>query len=884
MRSRGLSEISHQSIGSNEDDVVLGDRLNHPIRQPYGAPEFLGQRQGFHHRPIRQPNRPPPNLIGARVEGFLSFPQRMPTRRPISPPAVDLVQQHAGFQRFLKEHASPPHHRVTAGGRIVPANGPPPIFNVNSIAGVTKSPLHPDATTTDNTTKVDEATKLTPSATGPLFASAASKHGIVVSGASEQSNIVQNPTEPSPGTGSKIGPAANLQAQIGAALQYPANTTPIMVLQDGTTFVMQNGLPFKVYSNGLATVTEPVPLLFAQQGSAQPLSSASLLQPVAPQPNYTSLYGSLPEFPAVNSNPDVHSHPAHVRLESSDQTLRQQHEALRNDLQSLDKHIALNGKRFGRHDQLAYVALRKQLVQQLDHYRRCLSRTSSSESSGQHFQYTSLGAQPSASQWLDRISASNSNAPTSIGQLQPTTNLKSGMTFSKITHGSQAPPLPDSNNSGTVPLKTPSIKSSTGAKKVLSPEAPPFVPGSLRAGPARKVESCIPSGDVQTSLLSSRPDSTSSAAAAPTMDLASRSVSNKENHRIPQPESIKAQTERGRLTGLSHARYGTSGSAMEALIPEVHQQDIAYVDRMALNPIYGPKKYCSTVAEVQEVIRRVREQARLYGCKGGSSKDPEFDAEQDVRWAISDTTPIPLPKKIPDHIAYPRPWYWEDSAFNLYADRSNLRAVDTDDKQQATNNSTAHKPSAELSKTKVTPEDSNPKRIYHLDQEPPIVGETKFGAVNRISETSEPATEVPFISSRQAANLRETRHILGIMPSNNSKFKSGLGKNDDLSGIGATSSHYAEVFASDPFGGIENMRTGDPGNANASPSTKPVVKLPRVRPSGPSGAPEAMKSGDENYAPDGILKDNDFKSAVTSRYVKPKCGWYIWLRFLQKYY
>ena len=871
MRSRGLSEVSHQSIGSNEDSVVLGNHLNHPVRQPYGAPDFPGQRQGFHHRPIRQPNRPPPNLIGARVEGFLSFPQRMPTRRPVSPPGADLVQQHAGFQRFLKEHASPPHHRVTAGGRIVPANGPPPIFNVNTITGAIKAPSRTDATTTNNTAKVDPATKLMPSASGPLFASAASKHGIIVSGASEQSKIVQTPQQPSPNTGSKIDQAATFQAQTGAALQYPANTTPIMVLQDGTTFVMQNGLPYRVYSNGLATITEPVPLLFAQQGTTQSLPISNLVQPVAPQPNFASLYANLPEVSAVNTDPDVHSLPTHVRLESSDQNLRQQHEALRNELQSLDKHIALNGKRFGRHDQLAYVTLRKQLVQQLDHYRRCLSQTSSSESTGQHFQYTSLGAQPSASQWVDRVSASNSNPPICIGQSQPTTNVKSSKTISNTNYGSQAPPLPDFNNSSTVPLKTPSLKSNTGVRKVLSPEAPPFVPGSLRAGTARKVESCIPSGDVQNSFFSSRPGSTSSAVAAPTMALASQSVSNKENHRMSQPESIKAQTERGQLTGLSHTRYGTSGSAMEALVPEVHQQDIAYVDSMALNPIYGPKKYCSTVPEVQEVIRRVREQARLYGCKGGSSKDPEFDAEQDVRWAISDTTPIPLPKKVPDHIAHPRPWYWEDSAFNVYADRSNLRPADTDDKQQAIHKSTAHKPSADLSKTKVTLEEANARRTYHLSQEPPTVGETKISAVPRISETGEPATEPPFMSSRQAANLRETRHILGIMPSNNSHFKSGLEKTDGQSGIGAPgprNSHYTEVFASDPFGGIENMRTADPGDATAT--TKPVVKLPRMHPSEP-GAPQAVKSGDRNFAPDEVLKDNDYKSAVTPRYVTPEC-------------
>ena len=293
IRSRGLSEISHQSIGSNEEDILLGNRFSYPVRQPYGAPEFAGQKQGFHHRPIRQPNKAPPSMVGARVEGFMSFPQRLPSRRPSSPP-TDLAQQHAGFQRFLKEHASPPHHRVTAGGRIVPANGPPPIFNVNSLTGAIKSPLRSETTTTTNTVKADEVKKRAASVSGPLFASAASRHGILVSGASEQSGIVQNATPQDPSTGQAVDQTMSKEAQTGTTVQYPPNTAPIMLLQDGTTFVMQNGLPYRVYSNGFATFTEPVPLLFAQQGAAAPVSSASLLQPAVPSlPNFASPYGPL---------------------------------------------------------------------------------------------------------------------------------------------------------------------------------------------------------------------------------------------------------------------------------------------------------------------------------------------------------------------------------------------------------------------------------------------------------------------------------------------------------------------------------------------------------------------------------------------------------------
>lgn len=55
-----------------------------------------------------------------------------PLRQPQSAPTGDLAQRHQGFARFLKEHSSPTHQRVTAGGRIVPMQHrqPPPVFGL----------------------------------------------------------------------------------------------------------------------------------------------------------------------------------------------------------------------------------------------------------------------------------------------------------------------------------------------------------------------------------------------------------------------------------------------------------------------------------------------------------------------------------------------------------------------------------------------------------------------------------------------------------------------------------------------------------------------------------------------------------------------------------
>ncbi|KAI9845693.1 MAG: hypothetical protein M1838_001653 [Thelocarpon superellum] len=54
-----------------------------------------------------------------------SLPRRQPSSRSKGAP-----QKDEGFARFLREVASPTHHRVTAGGRIVPADLPP--MNMNA--------------------------------------------------------------------------------------------------------------------------------------------------------------------------------------------------------------------------------------------------------------------------------------------------------------------------------------------------------------------------------------------------------------------------------------------------------------------------------------------------------------------------------------------------------------------------------------------------------------------------------------------------------------------------------------------------------------------------------------------------------------------------------
>ncbi|PGH01772.1 hypothetical protein AJ79_07820 [Helicocarpus griseus UAMH5409] len=67
-------------------------------------------------------------VLPSQANGF-----QHPRRQPVNAPQGHLAQIDAGFARFLKEHASPKHHRVTAGGRIVPMNpqvSPAPEFKL----------------------------------------------------------------------------------------------------------------------------------------------------------------------------------------------------------------------------------------------------------------------------------------------------------------------------------------------------------------------------------------------------------------------------------------------------------------------------------------------------------------------------------------------------------------------------------------------------------------------------------------------------------------------------------------------------------------------------------------------------------------------------------
>ncbi|OJJ50898.1 hypothetical protein ASPZODRAFT_21405 [Penicilliopsis zonata CBS 506.65] len=77
---------------------------------------FLSELSSNKARDMRASSYQSEAVSSTASERGLEFP----IRQPYHPPQGALAQTNAGFAQFLKKHTSPKHQRVTAGGRIVP--------------------------------------------------------------------------------------------------------------------------------------------------------------------------------------------------------------------------------------------------------------------------------------------------------------------------------------------------------------------------------------------------------------------------------------------------------------------------------------------------------------------------------------------------------------------------------------------------------------------------------------------------------------------------------------------------------------------------------------------------------------------------------------------
>ena len=529
-----------------------------------------------------------------------------PLRQPRNPPKSYTCQQDEGFLRFLKQHASPPHHRVTAGGRIVPTGplSPPPMFDYASLTGLIQNtaqrqniPRHSGLSAVGNSNYYPHPV---------AYASrSVQDHSRIFHGQNHHppavSKIPPDFTQ-TPGFPSYALPNPN---ETYAPVPPLGTVMPIGPLNDGTSLMSINGACYRTHFNGTSIVLEPVHIVPANKRSN--ISSISndtfkndpALFP-APQTSFrpaATRSGNLePQNNLGSGTGDIF----YDRVSSCEEG------SLRSQLTEVNKYLAMHHYDLDQAQRASLIAQRRSLTDM-----------------------------------IDRVRTSKEPAKLSMPIVGPASDAKGGERKQHIIKHTT------SQDDSAPSLHMASLKKlpvTQNVKKILSPNAPAFVPGGDAfptfnpPGEAVKSENRVVSFGIRADKLMNRSEATQTPAAS--------------NHRTLH--------ERTSHEGPEYSPVDPKDPAMRI----VHYDNIKYAARFE-KELPGTKAFCTTIQEFQEAIRRVREQARLYGCAGGSSKDPAYDAEQDIWWAICDQQPIPLPSKVPFHVAHPRPWNWNDSCFNI---------------------------------------------------------------------------------------------------------------------------------------------------------------------------------------------------------------------------
>lgn len=567
-------------------------------------------------------------------------------RQPFGPPQSSLAQQNAGFARFLREHASPPHHRVTAGGRIVPNSplSPPPMFRLENIDSVvqqdqnhTSAAQSQDVSSSEMASSCNATRAEQPNSMSTGFVSSKQQ------GYAAPLGITMNTSE-----SSALGSNGQRQASIGRplprndgrVLQLPSGAVPTMVLPEGGLIINYQGIMYRAtldQANG-GTMLDPLQVICHAPEIQQPVPSyqpASTyftgplgFQPMTMVPSSSMVAAPMPLANSTNGAHVFQHH--HMQNQAQIQSLQNQYDSLNSQLEGLDRHVALYRHLLSPMVNASMVAQRMQLVQQLDSVRvnkDHLERSNSMASQNPGFLHAVH--MPQAFQaTFEQSSRQNLQSAAGVHSNNPMTNVRNNMMSVAAPATLQVPhgrPVHEMYSSFKPSNKTPTTQNGLKNSKYLSPDAPAFVPNNTLATAFKKGGKTREQGD-------------------------GKSLSKTATHQVTHTATPKLACQ-----------------APEQL-PKVTQEDVEYVDYYRFNEGLVSKQYCSTVEEYQEVIRRVREQARMYGCAGGQSKDPEHDAEEDIRWAMSDKDPIPLPTAVPDHLTNPRPWKWADSPFNIRAD------------------------------------------------------------------------------------------------------------------------------------------------------------------------------------------------------------------------
>lgn len=549
---------------------------------------------------------------------------RPPYRQPIPAPEELHDQKKDGFKRFLKEVASPPHHRVTAGGRIVPTGtqSPPIMMQFDSLEDSVQHRQARHKTSGKNTNRPEAPT----SNALTVYSKTNSRveaQGKIPSNGQPHLFKSQAGLFPNQNTG-KMNNASSLNNQL--PLGYPISTGAMPLGALATQFASNH---FVGHWNGPPMYNQllPVPPYSYPEHAlpmyGQPYNSAQDIQPV------------IARNPSVaRSGVDTSDHHLTSLIALPEESLVKKRDEYVIKLSDLDKHIALNLHKFTPNQIARNAARREELVKTIDLFRVAIE--ASSKNAGSSSAPVAEPHQfPGISQPIFQPYAFASAEGQQSGGLRGTGYI---------------------NHTTSTPAQAGSFGNSSASQPTsLSAVAPPFIPGNFNVSLAR-----FNFEDTSLETRQQGPTSESTNGCNGGIQLPASFPSS--------TNSINGKTVHGNDKITNFGDTATDGRVRSPFaVPEVDLRDIAYVDRLGLNSARREKMFCSTVEEFQEVIRRAREQATTYSCTPGASKDPAHDAEEDIRCAMQNEEAIVLPKPIPDHIANPRPWNWSDSAYNARA-------------------------------------------------------------------------------------------------------------------------------------------------------------------------------------------------------------------------
>ncbi|KAL1874662.1 hypothetical protein Plec18167_005894 [Paecilomyces lecythidis] len=330
-------------------------------------------------------------------------PLQYPCRQPRNAPHGNLAQTDVGFARFLKEHASPKHHRVTAGGRIVPMNPevPAPEF---------KLPIKKHEAASSGSQRRSEAlVERRASSSGTYAASAQDAHGDANSKAIEPTSVsgtirsaatsylgIDGPGRDASISGSQHAVPAMQnpfsQSQLAGGTNTIQSSQPVQMHQDCMTFAPNHGGyaissdQVNWFNNSLAAQRAHTPFLAApgQQSAAGLASQFSV-----PLGNIHGMFsgntwklptgapfyplvgmGSTPVYSTVfpTVNPSLLSVPPQQdsAVQKALQEANRQHETLSAQLSSIDRYMALHNFDRDHSSKRLLVENRMQLVRELD--------------------------------------------------------------------------------------------------------------------------------------------------------------------------------------------------------------------------------------------------------------------------------------------------------------------------------------------------------------------------------------------------------------------------------------------------------------------------------------------------------------------------------------